>query len=60
MKHGDLVKVPIPAVRATTLLGGQNYVSVAFVLPIITSLVKHLQKQETKSGMELPSGKQTS
>jgi len=32
----------------TTLLGGQNYVSVAFVLPIITSLLKHLQKTRNK------------
>ena len=55
----DLVKVLNPAERATTLPGGQNYVSVAFILPIITSLVKHLQKQETNLSMEQGSGKQT-
>ena len=55
----DLVKVLNPAERATTLLGGQNYVSVAFILPIITSLAKHLQKQETNFSMEQGSGKQT-
>jgi len=30
----DLVKEPIPAVRANTLLGSQNYASVVFVLCI--------------------------
>ena len=43
----DLVKVLTLAERATALLGGQNYVTVTFVLPIISSLVKHLQKEET-------------
>ena len=43
----DLIKVLIPTERAAALLGGQNYVTVAFVLPIISSLVKHLQKEET-------------
>ena len=38
----DLVKVLTPAERETALFGGQNYVTVAFVLPIISSLVKHL------------------
>ena len=55
----DLVKVLIPAERATALLGGQNYVTVAFVLPIISSLVKHLQKEEAKFSKEQGSGKQT-
>ena len=55
----DLVKVLTPAERATALLGGQNYVTVAFVLPIISSLVKHLQKEETKLGKEQGSVKQT-
>ena len=55
----DLVKVLTPAERATALLGSQNYVTVAFVLPIISSLVKHLQKEETKLSKEQGSVKQT-
>ena len=43
----DLVKVLTPTERATALLGSHNYVTVAFMLPIISSLVKHLQKEET-------------
>ena len=55
----DLVRVLTPAERATALLGGQTYVTVAFVLPIISSLVKHLQKEEIKLGKEQGSVKQT-
>ena len=54
-----LVKVLTPSERATALLGGQNYVTVAFVLPIISSLVKHLKKEEAKLGREQGSVKQT-
>ena len=56
---GTVVKVFIPAERTTALLGGQNYVTLAFVLPIISSLVKYLQKEETTFSKEQGSGKQT-
>ena len=55
----DLVRVLTPAERAPALLGGQTYVTVAFVLPIISPLVKHLQKEEIKLGKEQGSVKQT-
>ena len=48
----DLVQVLNPAERATALLGAQSYVTLAFVLPIISSLVKHLTKEETKAAAE--------
>jgi len=48
----DLVRVLSPAERATALLGGQSYVTLAFVLPIVSSLVKHLAKEEAKAAAE--------
>ena len=48
----DLVRVLSPAERATALLGAQSYVTLAFVLPIVSSLVKHLTKEETKAAAE--------
>ena len=47
-----LVRVLSPAERATVLLGAQSYVTLTFVLPIISSLVKHLTKEETKAAAE--------
>ena len=48
----DLVRVLSPAERAIALLGAQSYVTLAFVLPIVSSLVKHLAKEETKAAAE--------
>ena len=48
----DLVRVLSPAERVTALLGAQSYVTLAFVLPIVSSLVKHLAKEETKAAAE--------
>lgn len=48
----DLIRVLSPAERATALLGAQSYVTLAFVLPIVSSLVKHLAKEETKAAAE--------
>ena len=42
----DLVWMLSPAERATVLLAAQNYVTLAFALPIISSLVKDLGKEE--------------
>ena len=44
----DLIRVLSPAERATALLGAQGYVTLVFVLPIVSSLVKHLGIEETK------------
>ena len=41
-----------PVERATALLGARNYITLAFVLLIVSSLVKHLTKKETKAGAE--------
>ena len=35
----DLVRVLSPVERATALLGAQSYITLAFVLPIVSSLV---------------------
>lgn len=48
----DLVRVLSPAERATALLGVQSYITLASVLPIVLSLVKHLAKEETKAAAE--------
>ena len=45
----DLVRVLSPAESATALLGAQSYVTLAFILPKVSSLVKHLAKEETKA-----------
>ena len=47
-----LVCVLSLAERATALLGAQSYVTLAFVLLIVSSLVKHLAKEETKAAAE--------
>ena len=47
----DLVRVLSPAERATALLDAQSYVTLAFVLPIVSFLVKHFAK-ETKAAVE--------
>ena len=43
----DLIRVLSPAERATALLGAQGYVTLPFVLSIVSSLAKHLAKEET-------------
>ena len=41
-----------PAERVTALLGVQSYVTIAFVLPKVSSLVKNLAKEEIKAAAE--------
>ena len=48
----DLAQVLSPAERATALLFAQSYVTIAFVLPIVSFLVKYLPKEETKTAAE--------
>ena len=45
----DLVQVLSPAERATVLVSAHT---LTFVLPIVSSLVKHLAKEETKAAAE--------
>ena len=45
----DLVQVLSPAEKATALLGAQSYVTLAFVLSIVLSLIKYLVKEEAEA-----------
>ena len=48
----DLVRMLSPAERVTALLSAQSYITLAFVLLIVSSLVKHLAKEKTKTATE--------